>query len=252
MEKFMKQLLIGSLLLAGCASADQVKELTEQVNSLQEKVEKLEKAPPAKAAATAQKAGAEVDKDAETAAQAMLKDMQDLMGKGEIDNAKAKLTELTEKYSSTRTYRRAQKLGAELEVFGKDAPTGLKVDEWFIGDTSAVNLSKGTTLLVFWEVWCPHCKREVPNLQKTFDTYKGKGLQMVGLTKLTRSSTKEKAMDFLKEKNVTYPVAKEDGELSKHFNVSGIPAAAVVKDGKIVWRGHPARLSDSMLEGWLN
>ena len=45
--------------------------------------------------------------------------------------------------------------------------------------------------------------------------------------------------------------AKENGDLSKHFNVSGIPAAAVVKGGKIVWRGHPGRLSDDMINGWL-
>ena len=38
--------------------------------------------------------------------------------------------------------------------------------------------------------------------------------------------------------------------MSQHFNVSGIPAAAVVKDGKIVWRGHPARLTDEMIQGW--
>ena len=247
----MKQFLLASVLLTGCATADQVKELQESVDALNAKVEKLEKTP-AKATTAKAAAGAEVDKEAETAAQALLKEMQDLMGKGDIPTAKAKLAELGSKYSATRTYRRAQKLGAELEVFGKDAPASLTVDEWYVGDATAANFSKGTTLVVFWEIWCPHCKREVPNLQKTFDTYSSKGLQMVGLTKLTRSSTKEKALEFIKEKNVTYPMAKENGELSKHFNVSGIPAAAVVKDGKIVWRGHPARLSDEMIEGWLN
>ena len=50
---------------------------------------------------------------------------------------------------------------------------------------------------------------------------------------------------------MTYPTAKENGDLSKHFNVSGIPAAAVVKGGKVVWRGHPGRLNDSMIDGWL-
>ena len=247
----MKRFLLASVLLTGCATADQVKDLQAKVDSLTVKVETLEKAPAAKATPAAAKAGAEVDKEAETAAQALLKEMQELMGKGEIDGAKERLATLGSKYSATRTYRRAQKLGAELEVFGKDSPASLTVDEWYVGDASAVNFSKGTTLVVFWEIWCPHCKREVPNLQKTFDTYSSKGLQMVGLTKLTRSSTKEKAMDFIKEKNVTYPMAKENGDLSKHFNVSGIPAAAVVKDGKIVWRGHPARLSDEMIEAWL-
>jgi hypothetical protein len=41
--------------------------------------------------------------------------------------------------------------------------------------------------------------------------------------------------------------------VAEAFNVSGIPAAAIVKDGKIVWRGHPARLKpeniDKMLAG---
>ena len=52
---------------------------------------------------------------------------------------------------------------------------------------------------------------------------------------------------------VSYPIAKESGDaLSKHFGVRGIPAAAMVKDGKVVWRGHPARLTDDMIEGWIN
>jgi hypothetical protein len=39
--------------------------------------------------------------------------------------------------------------------------------------------------------------------------------------------------------------------VASHFGVSGIPAAAVVKGGKVVWRGHPARLSEQMLKDWL-
>jgi hypothetical protein len=56
---------------------------------------------------------------------------------------------------------------------------------------------------------------------------------------------------FVTEKGVQYPVAKENGSLSSHFGVSGIPAAAVVKNGKVIWRGHPARLSEAMLKSWL-
>ena len=73
---------------------------------------------------------------------------------------------------------------------------------------------------------------------------------MVGLTKLSRSSTEEKVLEFIKDNNVSYPTAKEDGERSKHFNVSGIPAAAVVKDGKVIWRGHLV-MTDTMIDGWL-
>ena len=146
--------------------------------------------------------------------------------------------------------KKEEKIEKELEVIGKAAPNTLNVEKWYTSE-SKIDFSASTpTLLVFWEIWCPHCRREVPKLQATWDKYKGK-LQMVGLTKLSRSSTEEKVLEFIKDNNVSYPTAKEDGELSKHFNVSGIPAAAVVKDGKVIWRGHPGRLTDSMIEGWL-
>jgi thiol-disulfide isomerase/thioredoxin len=241
-----KTFILSTLLAMGCATADDVKKLDGKIDALTEKIDQLAKAP----AATTAKAAAPNQAE-ETAAQALLKEVQDLMGKNEISGAKTKLAELEKKYASTRTFRRAQKLSKELEVFGKDGPKELKVDDWYVGNAGSVDIAKGTTLVVFWEVWCPHCKKEVPKLQKTFETYSKKGLQMVSVTKLSRSSSKEKVVDFLKENNVTYPSGKEDGTLSKHFNVSGIPAAAVVKDGKIVWRGHPARLSDEMLNGWL-
>ena len=36
--------------------------------------------------------------------------------------------------------------------------------------------------------------------------------------------------------------------MSAAYAVSGIPAAALVKEGKVIWRGHPARLTDELLE----
>ena len=57
---------------------------------------------------------------------------------------------------------------------------------------------------------------------------------------------------FLKGKDVSYPVAKHDGKVNSEFGVGGIPAAAVVKDGVIVWRGHPARLKPEKLKSFLN
>jgi hypothetical protein len=48
---------------------------------------------------------------------------------------------------------------------------------------------------------------------------------------------------------VKFPVAKEkEGSLSNAFNVTGIPAAALVKGGKVIWRGHPGRLDDATLD----
>ena len=75
---------------------------------------------------------------------------------------------------------------------------------------------------------------------------------VIGLTKQTRNITNAQVTSFIEEKGIEYPIAKEKQDfVSGHFSVRGIPAAAVVKDGKVVWRGHPARLTDAMIAGWL-
>jgi cytochrome c-type biogenesis protein len=120
------------------------------------------------------------------------------------------------------------------------------MDKWFNGSDGALNLESGSTLVVFWEVWCPHCKREVPKIQATYEKFQGK-MNVVGLTKVTKSATDEKVTDFIKEQKLTYPIAKETGDASQAFAVSGIPAAAIVKDGEVVWRGHPGKLTDDLI-----
>ena len=187
----------------------------------------------------------------ENQARAALNQIQALMGQGKHEQAKAQMQDFKKKYAKTSSMRQAQSIDRELSVFGKAAPAKWGIEKWYQGE-SAINLGNdATTLLVFWEEWCPHCKREVPKMQEMYEKLKPSGLQMIGVTKITRSSTEEKVKSFVKSQKVDYPIAKEDGSLSTHFGVSGIPAAAVVKDGKVVWRGHPARLTEQMLKGWL-
>ena len=236
---------LAAAFLGGCATTEQFQALEEKVASLEEKVDTLEKS---KGAA----GGEAVDPKQEEAAKALYEEITGLVQKGDMMTAKVKAGDLEKKYAATTTYKRARKLVAELEVVGNPVPANwsTSVEKWYQGE-GEVDLMTGTTLLVFWEVWCPHCRREVPELKATYESFKGKGLDVVGLTKITRSATEEKVLEFMKEQTVSYPTAKENGDLSKAFNVSGIPAAAVVKDGKIIWRGHPARLNDEMLNTFL-
>jgi thiol-disulfide isomerase/thioredoxin len=231
----------------GCATADQVKQLEERVAELEEAAKN----------APVGKTAPKRDAKAEKAAAAVLDEVNKAIASGNITAAKAKLGALKAKYANTSAYKRGgARLERELAIVGKSAPATLDVDKWLSNKANVDLNSDSPTLLVFWEQWCPHCKREVPKMQKIYDTYKGQGLQMVGLTKITRSSTEAKVNDFVKENKLSYPMAKEQvkdgkGNLSTHFAVRGVPAAAVVKGGKIIWRGHPGRLNDTMLKSWL-
>lgn len=170
---------------------------------------------------------------------------------GKLEEAKSLMADFMKKYGGTNTAKKATRTYQELSVIGKQQPTDWGIEKWYQGEKDINLASDKTTLLVFWEVWCPHCKREVPKLQKIYEDLKGQGLQMVGLTKITKSATDEKVSEFLQQQKIGYPIAKENGQASSYFGVSGIPAAAVVKGGKVIWRGHPARLTEDMLKAWL-
>jgi peroxiredoxin len=158
------------------------------------------------------------------------------------------LTQLTDRHSATRAARTGSKLLSELDVIGKTA-VPIEVETWFQGEART---DATVQLLVFWEVWCPHCKREVPKLETLYTTYGSRGLDVIGLTKQSRDTSDSQVQSFIEDVTITYPVAREaGGRLSAAYGVKGVPAAAVIKDGKVIWRGHPGRLNDTMIEGWL-
>ena len=174
-----------------------------------------------------------------------------LVAQAKFDDAKAKVADFMKNYGATKYARGVARFQQELGVIGKESPKEWGIEKWFQGENEIDLNGSSTTVLVFWELWCPHCVREVPKLQELYKKQKENGLQLVGLTKLSKSSTEEKLTDFINEKQVQYPIAKEDGSISKYFNVSGVPAAAVIRNGEVVWRGHPARLGEDLIQSWL-
>lgn len=158
--------------------------------------------------------------------------------------------QLQAQYSGTRAAQKGERILTELQVFGKAVPDSLNVEHWYQGE--AVDLhSENPTIIVFWEEWCPHCRREVPNLNETFLQYQDQGLNVIGLTRVSRSSTDEAVTQFIEENNIAYPMARENGDSATYFSIRGIPAVAVVQNGVVVWRGHPGRIREDMLTAWL-
>ena len=236
---------ISLALLAAFASACVDPALEERVGKMESRLDAIEKGG-VKVAAGAPGAGAApgVDPEAEKAASELLRAASDAQSTGDFATAKAKVAELQAKYGGTRTAARAGKLSEELAIIGSDAGA-LTTEKWYTADKG--DLTKGkATLLVFWEVWCPHCKREVPKLNEVGKAHPD--LNIVALTKQTKNITDDQVNEFIKTNALDFPVGKEDGSMSAHFAVSGIPAAAVVKDGKVIWRGHPARLDDAAID----
>lgn len=226
--------------LLGCAQKTDMDAVTARVTALEEKIATLEKRGGSGGSAPAG------DPVKEEAANAVMKGVTEAMKGSDFGAAKAGLEKLAKEFPDTKAGKAGDRMYKEVGLIGTDAAP-IEVASWFQGkgDYSGANV----TLMVFWEVWCPHCKKEMPELAEREAELKKKGVQVIGFTKVTKSATDESVAAFLKEHKIKFPNAKEkEGSMSKGFNVSGIPAAALVKDGKVIWRGHPGRLDDATLE----
>ncbi len=129
-------------------------------------------------------------------------------------------------------------------------PSRLEVDSWFQGDA---DWDPGRpTLVALWESWCPYSYRAMPRVQDAHRRFEAAGLQVVGVTQVTRTADEDSVREFIADRGLTFPIGKESGSVSDDFNRSGgVPFTFVVRDGKVVWDGHPAFLSDRMLAGLL-
>jgi len=227
-------------------------QLAERVTALENRIAALERTMAQRLTSLERRVqqGGATGPRTDPAADAAYAKITQLMASGDYEGAKTQMATFMKEYGDTATAKKARRTYQELSVIGKTSPDQWQIEKWYQGE-GEIDLDQGTTLLVFWEEWCPHCKREVPKLSELYTGLKSDGLQVLGLTKISRSATEEKVIAFIDQTNVSYPIAKENGELSKYFNVSGIPAAAVIKDGKVVWRGHPAQLNETQLKSWL-
>lgn len=100
-------------------------------------------------------------------------------------------------------------------------------------------VGKGTYVLVdFWSPWCGPCRREIPNIQKVYEQYKDKGLEVLSIAVWER-----------KPQSHTIETAAELGMDWHHINnaqsvptdiygIGGIPHLMLIgPDGTILKRG---------------
>jgi thiol-disulfide isomerase/thioredoxin len=93
--------------------------------------------------------------------------------------------------------------------------------------------NKGKILLIdFWATWCGPCRESIPHLVHLYKTYRGQGLEVVGLS---MDKGDPKTVDhFVKSLDIPYPIAIAPEEIARAYGVNGLPTTVLIdKEGKI-------------------
>ena len=99
------------------------------------------------------------------------------------------------------------------------------------GRTIRLSDYKGKVVLLnFWATWCPPCRAEMPDLVKWQREYRGRGLQVIGVT--YPPQTVREVRSFIKKLRVNYPVALGSKETKALFDQGETLPVTVVIDRK--------------------
>jgi thiol-disulfide isomerase/thioredoxin len=104
-------------------------------------------------------------------------------------------------------------------------------------------------LLNVWATWCHPCRDEIPELQRLYERYRGRGLELVGVS-VDAAGDNEAVREFMRRYGMTYPVWRDPGErVSAAFLVVGVPATFLIDRGGVLrWKKTgPIALEDSTL-----
>ncbi len=92
--------------------------------------------------------------------------------------------------------------------------------------------------VVFWATWCFPCLEEVPALRATYEKYRERGLQVLGIA-VDMNQTLDGVRTAARDLKINYPILWDDGgSLLERYRVSYIPQNFLIgKDGVIRYAG---------------
>jgi thiol-disulfide isomerase/thioredoxin len=107
-----------------------------------------------------------------------------------------------------------------------------------------------------WATWCGPCVAAIPHLNELHQKMAAKGVVVTGVNVWESEkdpAAVERVKAFVKEQGakMSYRVALGGKAFIKDWleaaGVNGIPHAFIVKEGKLVWQGHPMQMNEELL-----
>jgi peroxiredoxin len=123
---------------------------------------------------------------------------------------------------------------SQLRVKGLDE--GTKAPDFSLNTLDGENVSlfdlRGQVVMLnFWSAACPPCREEMPEMQRVYDDLKGDGFTILAVNV---NDMPQIAGRFLDEFGYTFPVVKDDGNVSRLYELQFIPKTLIIDRNGII------------------
>ena len=106
------------------------------------------------------------------------------------------------------------------------------------GTLNSADLAGKIVVVDFWATWCPPCRAEVPHYVELQETYREKGLVIVGISFDEGANAEGRVVKFMEDYKINYPVVMGDAAVAEAFGgIEAFPTTFVVdREGRLVNR----------------
>ncbi|GAB4481952.1 MAG: hypothetical protein OHK0018_13440 [Erythrobacter tepidarius] len=115
------------------------------------------------------------------------------------------------------------------------------------GKTLPANRTTGkVVMVVFWATWCPVCVHELPEMQRLYEAYRKKGLEIVALS---LDEDAETVREFWRKAQLRFPVAMRSAAARQAFGpIRATPTTVIVDRAGVVREHHLGGMGFEALE----
>jgi peroxiredoxin len=105
---------------------------------------------------------------------------------------------------------------------------------------------QGKVILVdFWATWCPPCVASMPALERLHKGLGPRGLVVFGVNQ--EAGEEDMVQDFIRRRNLTFPMAIDDGSIARTWGVFTYPTSFLLDREGVVRSTYRGAASESRL-----